>query len=145
MGDGLDLLVPVDKSAASLRGLELACRLAGSNKRARLHVVYVVEVNRRVALDAELPGPTEEGERRISEAERRARRDKIPCDGDILQAREAGTAIVDEAVELNVDTIVMGVTPRAREGAPLGLGKTVEYVLRHAPCQVVVVQDEAPQ
>ena len=145
MGDGLDLLVPVDKSAASLRGLEFACRLAQSDKRARLHVVYVVEVNRRVALDAELPGATEEGERRISEAESRARRDKVPCDGDILQAREAGTAIVDEAVELNVDTIVMGVARRAREGAPLDLGKTVEYVLRHAPCQVVVVQEEAGQ
>ena len=53
-----------------------------------------------------------------------------------------GHAIVDEAVELGAQMIVLAVERNAPEGAALDLGKTAEYVLRHAPCTVLVVQRE---
>jgi nucleotide-binding universal stress UspA family protein len=53
----------------------------------------------------------------------------------LLQAREAGHAIVDEAMERGVDLILMG----AEHKAPLGeyqMGRLTQYVLRAAPCNV---------
>ena len=140
MASAPSYLVPIDKSPASQHGLELACRLAGATKGGRVHVVYVVEVNRRLPIDADLPQATEEGEHAIADAEGAVRKHKIICDGEILQARDTGHAIVDEAVELGVDSIVLGVMRREQEGGPLDLGKTADYVLRHAPCDVVVVR-----
>ena len=143
MADGLRLLVPYTRSPASIRGLDAACRLAKSEENSHIHAVYVVEVDRRMSLDSELPEDSEIGERCLAEAEETARRHKVHCDGDILQARDAGHAIVDEAVERGVHMIVLGAPRNANDAQSLDLGKTVEYVLRHAPCEVVLVRDGA--
>ena len=100
-----------------------------------------LEVDRRLPLDAELPEEFQRGERCLAEADRVAAEYKAKCEGDILQARDAGHAIVDEAVELGAEMIVMGVAQHAKESKVLDLGKTADYVLRHAPCEVVIVRD----
>ena len=135
------LLVPYTESQSSMRGLELAFQLARGDKDMRVHAVYVVEVDRRLPLDAELPEEFQRGERCLAEADRIAAEYKAKCEGDILQARDAGHAIVDEAVELGAEMIVMGVSQHAMESKVLDLGKTADYVLRHAPCEVVIVRD----
>lgn len=144
MARGPALLVPFTNTPASLNGLQMALRIARGEKHSHIHAVYVVEVDRRLPLDADLPAASQEGERCLADAERLAGEYKLQCEGDILQARDAGHAIVNEAVELGVDVIVMGVPHSAQEGKPLDLGKTTEYVLRHAPCEVVVVRHGAP-
>ena len=138
---GPSVLVPYTDNPSSLRGLEFAFRLAGGDKNALVHAVYVVEVDRRLPLDAELPAEFQRGEKCLAEADRLAKNYKARCEGDILQARDAGHAIVDEAVELGVTTIIMGVSQHARENKVLDLGRTADYVLRHAPCEVVIVRD----
>jgi nucleotide-binding universal stress UspA family protein len=144
VASGLTLLVPFTGSPASLRGLDVALRMARSEKNSQIQAIFVVEVDRRLPLDVELPEETERGERCLSEAEEVARRYNLTCGGDILQARDAGHAVVDEAVSLGVDAVVIGVARSGREGQALDLGKTVEYVLRHAPCEVIVVRDGTP-
>ena len=56
---------------------------------------------------------------------------------DLLQAREAGPAIIDEAVEQDIDLILMGVTYGTRFGQ-FSLGNVVPYVLKNAPCRVIL-------
>ena len=143
MASGLTLLVPFDRSPAGQRGLETAFRIARSEKHSIVHAVYVVVVDRRMPLDVDLPDQAERGELCLAEAERLARRYKLDAQGEILQARDAGHAIVDEALELGADAIVIGVPRSGREGMALNLGKTSEYILRHAPCEVVVVRDRS--
>ena len=141
---GSSYLVPYNASEASLRGLETALRLANGEKGARVKAVYVVEVDRRLPLDANLPEESERGERCLSAAEELSRKYKTTCDGDILQARDAGHAIVDEAVEMGVQAVVIGVEGgRTQEGKGSEIGRTAEYILRHAPCQVIIVRDAA--
>ena len=140
----MTLLVPYVQSAASQRGLEIALRIAKSEKNSRVIAVYVVEVDRRLPLEADLPQESEQGERCLAEAEEAARRFKVRCQGDILQARDAGHAIVDEAVQERVDAIVLGVPRSGREAQALDLGKTSEYILRHALCDVILVRDGIP-
>jgi basic amino acid/polyamine antiporter, APA family len=54
----------------------------------------------------------------------------------IVRARSAGRAIVDEATRRNSEIIVMG-APRTER--PVGVfSDTVDFVLKHAPCRVMV-------
>ena len=58
-------------------------------------------------------------------------------DTDLLQAREAGPTIVEEAVEQGADLILMGVKYKRRFGQ-FSLGSAVPYVLKNAPCRVIL-------
>ena len=53
-----------------------------------------------------------------------------------MRARSAGRAIVDEAVRRNTEIIVMG-APRAEQRGGV-FSETVDFVLKHAPCRVMV-------
>lgn len=155
---GIRVLVPFDRSAASRRGLGVALRLAGVERRKSVvHPVFVVEVDRAFELDAYVPSLAAEGEASLAEAEAEAKQAKIKCEGWLLQARDAGPGIVEEAVNANVDLVVIGVgrattigdrgdaqTAHARTAAnAVDLGRTADYVLSHAPCEVIVVREAA--
>ncbi len=128
------ILVPVDGSPASLDAVLLACTIARKNK-GKVYAVHVIEVRRSLPLDAELTDEAAAGEEVLTRAERAATEADFRIEGELLQAREAGHAIVDEAMERGVDLILMG----AEHKAPLGeyqMGRLTQYVLRAAPCSV---------
>lgn len=129
-------MVPVDGSHASLQAVAVACGIARDNK-ATLYVVHVIEVKRTLPLDAQLEPEAAAGEEVLSQAERVAREQDFEVEGEILQAREAGPAIVDEAIERSVDLIVLGMEYRQPFGE-FQLGRVVEHVLKSAPCEVWV-------
>jgi nucleotide-binding universal stress UspA family protein len=58
----------------------------------------------------------------------------------LLQARDVGAAIVDEATERGVDLLVLGLPYRMRFGGDFAIGRTIPYVLQNAPCAVWVVR-----
>jgi nucleotide-binding universal stress UspA family protein len=88
-------------------------------------------------LDAEIEPETETGEKVLKGAERIG--DEMDCvvETDLLQAREVGPAIVDEAVEQGIDLIIIGMPYKKRFGE-FDLGNTVPYVLKNAPCRVLI-------
>jgi nucleotide-binding universal stress UspA family protein len=53
----------------------------------------------------------------------------------LLQAREAGHAIVDEAIERGIDVIAIG-TEYTRPFGEFQMGRTTQFVMKQAPCQV---------
>ena len=133
-----DVLVPVDGSAASLDALALACTLSKRNK-GTVYAVFVIEVARNLPLDAEMPSEADRGEEILMRAEDVADELDYKVEGEILQARDAGHAIVDEAIERRVSAIMMGVGYMR----PLGefmLDETAQYVVKYAPCQVILVR-----
>lgn len=133
-----DVLVPVDGSAASLDALALACTLSKRNK-GTVYAVFVIEVARNLPLDAEMPSEADRGEEILMRAEDVAEELDYKVEGEILQARDAGHAIVDEAIERRVSAIMMGVGYMR----PLGefmLDETAQYVVKNAPCQVILVR-----
>ena len=135
-------LVPVDGSEAAYHALGVVCDLARRAK-ATVHILHVIEVPRSVALDAELEAEVQRGEEILDRAEQVASDHGITVEGDLLQARQAAHAVVDEAVERGVDAIVVGVEYHR----PLGLfelGRLPAYVLEHAPTQVWLIRYPAP-
>ena len=136
-----EILVPVDGSEASLDALALACVLAKRSK-GKVYAVYVIEVARMLPLDAELSPEVAHGEGVLRQAEEVAEELDFEVAGELLQARDAGHAIVDEGIERGVDGIVLGVSYQR----PLGefqMGPTAAYVLKNAPCQVIVCRSTA--
>ena len=65
----------------------------------------------------------------------------------LVRARSAGQAIVEEAEQRGTEIIVLG-TPRKTLTVTQRavFGRTVDYVLRNAPCRVMVAasRDEVP-
>ncbi len=133
------ILVPINGNPEDDVALSLAC-LIGKRNKAKVTVVYVVEVKRSLPVDAEMPDESEQGQRLLDQAEERTRELDTSVDLDLLMARAAGPAIVDEAVALHVDLIVMGLPYHAKFGA-YQLGATSNYVLSHAACRVWLVRD----
>jgi nucleotide-binding universal stress UspA family protein len=128
------ILVPVDGSHASLQAVALACEF-GHKHKSKVFAVHVIEVKRTLPLDAEIEGEETRGDEILSRAERVAKDQGHSLDGEILHAREAGPAIVDDAIERGVQLIVMGMEYPERFGE-FELGRVVQYVLRAAPCEV---------
>lgn len=117
-----------------MAAIVLACSIAKRNK-GKVFAVHVIEVKRSLPLDAELSEEAATGEEVLTRAERVAAEADFRIEGELLQAREAGHAIVDEAMERNIDLILMG----AEHKAPLGeyqMGRLTQYVLRAASCGV---------
>ncbi len=127
-------MVPVDGSHASLQAVALACDIARKNK-GKVLAVHVIEVKRALALDAAMEPEAAAGEQVLAQAEEVARQQDFDVEGEILQAREAGHAIVDEAIERGSDLIIMGMQHEGPSGG-FEMGRLAEVVLRSAPCEV---------
>jgi len=130
------ILVPVIGTEADEEAIKLACRIVKKNK-SRICAVYVITIKRTLPLDAEMESEIKKAEGILDNMETVAEEEDHEIDTDILQARETGLAIVDEAVEREVDLIVMGVTYGTRFGQ-FSLGNVVPYVLKNAPCRVIL-------
>lgn len=135
------LLVPVSGSSADRQALELACSSAKRNK-AKVYAIYVIRVKRTLPLDAEMQSEVQKGEEVLDAAERIVAEADYSVETEILQAREVGPAIVDDAAERAIDVIVMGV-PYKKEFGEYTLGKTTMHVLKHAPCWVWICREPA--
>ncbi|GAH49058.1 unnamed protein product, partial [marine sediment metagenome] len=116
--------------------VRLACRLAKKNK-TKIRAVYVITVKRTLPLDAEIESEIRKAEGILDHVERIAEEQDYEVETDLLQAREAGPTIVEEAVEQEVDLILMGVKYKRRFGQ-FSLGDVVPYVLKNAPCRVIL-------
>jgi nucleotide-binding universal stress UspA family protein len=132
------ILVPVAGTSADDEALRLACFLARKNK-AKVWVVYIIILKRSLPVDAEVDAEIKQGEEILDHIEAVAQEADYQIETDLLQSREAGPTIVDEAVEHNVDLILMGIKYKRRLGQ-FSLGSIVPYVLKNAHCRVMLYQ-----
>jgi nucleotide-binding universal stress UspA family protein len=138
---------PVKRAVLSLNGspvddlvIDFGCKLARADQ-SELVAVYVVEVDWRHDLDDDLEDYRLEASRALDLAEGMAEKEKVPLESTLLQARDVGAALVDEAVALEADAIVLGLPYEVRFGGDFALGRTIPYVFKNAPCSVFVVRE----
>lgn len=137
------ILVPVQGTKTDEEGVDLACALARKDK-AEILLLYVIEVRRNLPIDAEMDDEVQRGEEVLNKVQLYA--DKISCrvQTDLLQAREAGPAIVNEAVEREAQLIVMGV-PYQEKFGEYCVAPRAQFVLDHAPCRVILAREPLPE
>ncbi|MBM3166676.1 MAG: universal stress protein [Chloroflexi bacterium] len=133
------ILVAVSGSRADDEVVKLGCDLARKAK-ATVHIVYVIEVKRSLPLDAVIDSEMKRAEEVLNHAEQVASDRDCDVEADLVQARDVGPAIVDEARERGADLIVLGLDYKRRFGL-FSLGRVIPYVIEEAPCRVVICRE----
>ena len=132
------ILVPINGTKADDEAIKLACRLARKT-RGKIWAVYVIPVTRTLPLDAAIEAEVRKGEEILDHTESVAEEQDYEVETDLLQAREVGPTIIDEAVERAATLIIMGIEYKRRFGQ-FSLGNIAPYVLKNAPCHVILYQ-----
>ncbi len=137
------LVVPVIAGQPSDDAMDVACRLA-AERGSRIVALSIVEVSLDRHLAENEPELEAKANRELDEAVAIADSYGIRVVGRLERARSAGPAIVAEAEARDAEIIVIG-SPRRRltSSQAAVFGKTVDYVLKHAPCRVLVTASEA--
>jgi basic amino acid/polyamine antiporter, APA family len=132
------LLVPLGTGAETSQAMSVACRLA-ADRHASVTALYVIEVPQELPLDCHMIDEESEASRRATEARAIGELYGVNVTVHTRRARAAGEAIVTEAELERIEVIVIGAPRKQRVGnrAPI-FGKTVDVVLKRAPCRVVV-------
>ena len=137
------ILVPITGSRISDEMMVLACQLA-TEKKSAIDGLYVIEVPLNLPLDASLVNERAKADKVMKAAALIASQFKVAFRPHIVPARQAGRAIVDEAKELRSEVIILGMA-RKRRIADRVFGRTIDYVIDHAPCEVLLnVVPEVP-
>jgi nucleotide-binding universal stress UspA family protein len=95
-----------------------------------------------LSIDALMPGQEKLADRLLDEAHDIGELYGVRVIERVARARHAGREIVTEAERRNAEIIVMGaprLPHRTRRSAIFG--KTVDYVLKHADCRVMVAAE----
>lgn len=137
-----NILATVKGAKVDSEVIKLACTVAKDMK-SKVYVAYVIKVERSLPLDAEIEAEIKKGEKLLNRAERIAEEQDCEVETDLLQAREAGPAVVDEAIERGASLIVMG-TEYKKQFGEFSLGETILHVLKNAPCRVLVCREPIP-
>lgn len=133
------ILVPVTGSIVDESAIKLACNVA-QKPVTRICAIYVIELKHSVSLDTEMEAEIRKAETVLNRARDLAIRENYEIETSLLQSREVGAAIVDEAAERRADLILMAVSYKKQFGA-FSLGEVIPYVLKRAPCPVMLVQE----
>jgi nucleotide-binding universal stress UspA family protein len=133
-------VIALNGGSSDARVVRLVSDLARNNK-AELVAVHVVEIDWTLPLDADIAGSSEEAQRVLDVAETVAEESKLRLEPVLLQARDVGAALVDEASERDADLLVLGLPYRQRFGGDFAIGRTIPYVLKNAPCAVWIVRE----
>ena len=131
------ILVPMKLGVIGEEMAATAVKLA-SEHGAAVEAVFVIRVP--LELDLAAPLPRSEAQADASLAEARALGEELGVElvATTMRARAIGRAIVDHAHATGADLIVLGSSPRWRRQSRF-FSPTVDFVLRHAPCEVLIV------
>ncbi|MDQ2715389.1 MAG: universal stress protein [Chloroflexota bacterium] len=134
-----DIAVIIEGKKLDTELVRLACLMAKKAKR-KVHLVHIIEVPRTLPLKAVIADKSESANKLLSGAIAIAEESGCDAVAEIVQARDAGPAIVDEARDHACALIMLGLVRNSQKSHNT-LGRTIPYVLANAPCRVWVIQD----
>ena len=129
------ILVALNGSDTDGDVVTTACHISIGSK-ARMTLVYVIEIPRKYPLDVELAQMTSKAEETLDKMDKLCRKMKVKPNTVIVQARSMGTAIVAHSTEQTAEMIIMGDGKMARDNTHV-ISDDVAYVLKNANCKVM--------
>jgi basic amino acid/polyamine antiporter, APA family len=131
-----NILVPVRPGRESEEAIDFASRLA-TERRATIAALAVIVVPLELPLDSDAAADqARRADAALDAANAIGELYGVNVTERLVRARSAGRAIVDEATRRNSEIIVMG-APRSEQRGGV-FSDTVDFVLKHAPCRVMV-------
>jgi APA family basic amino acid/polyamine antiporter len=132
------IIVPLVEGEQAHEAMHVAARLA-AERRSTIVALRAIVVPLDLPISAELAEDEARAERLLDEAHDIGDLYGVRVVERLVRGRHAGAEIVAEAERRNAEIVVMG-APRLphRTRTSAIFGKTVDYVLRHAPCRVMI-------
>jgi len=121
--------------------VRLGCMMAKARK-GRVFGVYGVEVPRILPVDATLPEVTEKAGHALEQAVQMAEHANFEIEPEIVQSRNYGQSLVDEADSHQCGLLILGIPYRTDRSGRFDPGETIPYVLNHAKCRVWVIRGQ---
>ena len=137
------ILVPVIGAETDEEAIKLANGLRAKKNKGEICAVHVIPIERTLPLDAEVEPVIRKAEDILNHIENVAEEQGFKIETDLLQAREVAPAIVDEAIAREADLILIGLTYKRLFGE-FNLGDVAPYVLKNAPCHVIIYYQHTP-
>jgi len=131
------ILVPMKLGQIGEEMVATAVKLA-QERHASVEALFVIRVPLDLPLDAPLEEVEEQAAASLAEAAALGAEQGVEVVGRAIRARSIGEAIVREAALGGIDLIVLGSSARWRRQSRF-FSPTVDYVLRHAPAEVLIV------
>jgi APA family basic amino acid/polyamine antiporter len=131
------ILVPMKLGEIGEEMVATAVKLA-QERGAAVVAVHVIRVPLNLPLDAELFDEEERAAASLADAAELGDDLGVKVEGRAVRARSIGEAIVQATEETGADLIVLGSSPKWRRQSRF-FSPTVDYVLRKAPAEVLVV------
>jgi APA family basic amino acid/polyamine antiporter len=131
------ILVPLKLGPIGEEMVATAVKLAQESG-ASVWALHVIRVPMERPIDDEIVDEEENAAAALSEAQMLGSDHGVEVKGKTVRARSIGAAIVGQAEQLGVDLIVVGSAPKWRRQSRF-FSPTVDYVLKKAPCEVLVV------
>ena len=131
------VLVPMKLGPIGEEMVATAVALA-KERDASIDALFVILIPLDQPLDAPMHDKEEQAAASLAEAVLLGDENGVRVEPVTVRARSIGKAIVDRAVAGEADLIVLGSAPRWRRQSAF-FSPTVDYVLRQAPCEVLVV------
>jgi len=136
------VLILVNGTSTDNDVVKIACNMT-ERTGGDIYAIYIIKLKRSLPLEAEVEPEIQKGESVLDHAERLAQEYDGNMETFLLQARDKGPAIVEEAVEREVDLIIVGMSYEKPHGE-FSIGDTVPYLLKWAPCRVLIYRESMP-
>ncbi len=140
-GTRRNVLVAVHGDEMDDQLVRLGCMMAKASK-GKVFGVYGIEVPRTQPVDATLPEFTEKADVALEHAVELAESANYEIEPEIVQSRNYGQSLVDEAEAHQCGLIILGIPYRTDRCGRFDPGETVPYVLNHAKCRVWVIRGQ---
>jgi basic amino acid/polyamine antiporter, APA family len=131
------ILVPMKLGIIGEEMIATAVKLAGEEN-ALVEALFVIRVPLSEPIDAEREEDVSRAEASLAEAKLLGEEHGVEVVATMVRARAIGEAIVARARESGADLVVLGSSPRWRRQSRF-FSPTVDFVLRRAPCEVLIV------
>ena len=104
-----------------------------------LVILYVIRIDRSLPIDAEVTDAVQKAENVLQSSEKKVKSHIDSLEAEIVQSREVGYAVVEEAIQRRAEVIVLG-TEFTTAFGKFHLDEDVEYVLGNSHCRVVLLR-----
>jgi nucleotide-binding universal stress UspA family protein len=131
-----NILVPLWDRGAGAQAMAIACRLA-AERHSSVTALAVIEVPAELPLESHMFDEEADAKHVLGDAAAIGDLYGIAVVQRMVRARMAGEAVVDEAKASSSEIIVLS-APRRGQRRRRIFGTTVDFVLKHAGCRVMV-------
>jgi nucleotide-binding universal stress UspA family protein len=132
------VLVPIAGNPESEKAMDVACRIAAARSGV-ITAVTVVEVPSLLPLDAHMTDEESSAHEMLERAAAIAESYGVGVSTRRVRARKASIGILNQAALSSCEIVVLGAPRRRRPTKGSMFGSTVEHVLKHAPCRIMLI------